>query len=72
MLALKQGMSFETVLAVIHQKRDAIRIDMEELRADGVDVIDIAPHDLLALELAGFMIDITSGVVLAGPQVLVL
>ena len=72
MLTLQKGMNFQTVLDVINRKREAIAIDLAELRADGVDVIDVAPHDLLALELAGYMIDVQTGVVLAGPRVLVL
>ena len=72
MLALEKGMNFQTVLDVINRKREAIAIDLAELRADGVTTIDVDPADLMALELAGYMIDIQTGVVLAGPRVLVL
>ena len=63
---------FTDVLSIFNEKRAAIALDMAELRSEGVSVIDVDPGDLLALELAGFMVCIETGRILAGPAQLVL
>lgn len=72
MLALRKGMNYQTVLDVIAAKRAAIALDLAELKQDGVKVIDIDPNDLMSLELAGFMVCVETGVILAGPAQFVL
>lgn len=72
MLNLVKDMHFQDVLTVMHQKRDAIRLDLDELKAEGVPVVDIEPQDLLSLELAGYIVDVLTGKILSGPRVLVL
>ena len=63
---------FTDVLSVFNEKRAAIALDMAELKAEGVSVIDVDPGDLLAMELAGFIVCIKTGRILSGPARLVL
>ena len=72
MLNLVKDMHFQTVLDVMNRKREAIRTDLDELKAEGVPVVDIEPQDLLSLELAGYIVDVLTGKILSGPRVLVL
>lgn len=72
MLNLVKDMHFRDVLAVMNQKRDAIQLDLAELKAEGVPVVDIEPQDLLSLELAGYIVSLETGKILSGPRVLVL
>lgn len=72
MLNLETGMHYSEILAVIRAKRDAIRTDLEELRGEGAAIIAISADDLIQLELAGYIISLESGRVLAGPARLIL
>ena len=63
---------FTDVLSIFNEKRAAIALDMAERKAEGVSVIDVDPGDLLAMELAGYIVCIETGRILSGPARLVL
>ena len=71
-MKLTANTHFSEILPLLRQKRDAIALDLQELRNEGVNVIDVDPGDLLLLERCGYMIDVVTGRVMAGPKVLVL
>ena len=72
MLKLNSTTHFSDVLAVLHAKRDAIALDLAELKSEGVSVIDVDPADMLLMERCGYIVCVESGRILAGPAQLVL